>query len=219
MNIFSAFDTGVMVALLLGIEFLRSDIQTILYCKRNDPGIFKSCLYTLFILLASLYSIVAGAMLNPEPVPVYELMPGFQIGVYGSCFLFIFLVIAGLYRKILPLVLLGYAMVYVNRCTDTVTWICSVHDELFRQRRMIMKIKDVFQRKWITDSITKRRYPFQIPSMTGRLHIYPNFRKRMKSEIAMHFLVSLLSLHCVLVKRRCQRSTLLHNFPLPHEAT
>ena len=43
----------------------------------------------------------------------YELMPGFQIGVYGSCFLFIFLVIAGLYRKILPLVLLGYAMVYV----------------------------------------------------------------------------------------------------------
>ena len=113
MNIFSAFDTGVMVALLLGIEFLRSDIQTILYCKRNDPGIFKSCLYTLFILLVSLYSIVAGAMLNPEPVPVYELMPGFQIGVYGSCFLFIFLVIAGLYRKILPLVLLGYAMVYV----------------------------------------------------------------------------------------------------------
>ena len=84
MNIFSAFDTGVMVALLLGIEFLRSDIQTILYCKRNDPGIFKSCLYTLFILLASLYSIVAGAMLNPEPVPVYELMPGFQIGVYLS---------------------------------------------------------------------------------------------------------------------------------------
>ena len=113
MNIFSAFDTGVMVALLLGIEFLRSDIQTILYCKRNDPGIFKSCLYTLFILLASLYSILAGAMLNPEPVPVYELMPGFQIGVYGSCFLFIFLVVAGLYRKILPLVLLGYAMVYV----------------------------------------------------------------------------------------------------------
>ena len=101
MNTFSAFDTGVMVAFLLGIEFLRSDIQTILYCKRNDPGIFKSCLYTLFILLASLYSIVAGAMLNPEPVPVYELMPGFQIGVYGF------------YRKILPLVLLGYAMVYV----------------------------------------------------------------------------------------------------------
>ena len=100
MNTFSAFDTGVMVALLLGIEFLRSDIQTILYCKRDDPGIFKSCLYTLFILLASLYSIV-------------ELIPGFQIGVYGSFFLFIFLVIAGLYRKILPLVLLGYAMVYV----------------------------------------------------------------------------------------------------------
>ena len=32
---------------------------------------------------------------SPEPVPVYELMPGFQIGVYGSFFLFIFLVIAG----------------------------------------------------------------------------------------------------------------------------
>lgn len=81
--------------------------------KETIPGFFKSCLYTLFILLASLYSIVAGAMLNPEPVPVYELIPGFQIGVYGSFFLFIFLVIAGLYRKILPLVLLGYAMVYV----------------------------------------------------------------------------------------------------------
>ncbi|WP_240053803.1 SDR family NAD(P)-dependent oxidoreductase, partial [Bacteroides uniformis] len=27
--------------------------------------------------------------------------------------------------------------------------------------------------------------------------VKPNFRKRMKSEIAMHFLVSLLSLHCV----------------------
>ena len=114
MNVFSTFDTGVMVALLLGIEFLRSDIRTILYCKRNDPRILKSCLYTLLILLTSLYSIVAGAMLNPEPVPVYELIPGFQIGVYGSFFLFIFLVIAGLYRKILPLVLLGYAMVYVN---------------------------------------------------------------------------------------------------------
>ena len=113
MNVFSTFDTGVMVALLLGIEFLRSDIRTILYCKRNDPRILKSCLYTLLILLTSLYSIVAGAMLHPEPVPVYELIPGFQIGVYGSFFLFIFLVIAGLYRKILPLVLLGYAMVYV----------------------------------------------------------------------------------------------------------
>lgn len=113
MNTFSAFDMGVMVALLLGIEFLRNDIQTILYCKRNDPGTIKSCLYTLFILLSSLYSIVAGAMFNPELVLVYELIPGFQIGVYGSFFLFIFLVIAGLYRKILPLVLLGYAMVYV----------------------------------------------------------------------------------------------------------
>ncbi len=49
MNIFSAFDTSVMVALLLGIEFLRSDIRTILYCKRNDPRILKSCLYTLLI--------------------------------------------------------------------------------------------------------------------------------------------------------------------------
>ena len=63
MNVFSAFDTGVMVALLLGIEFLRSDIRTILYCKMNDPMILKSCLYTLLILLTSLYSIVAGAML------------------------------------------------------------------------------------------------------------------------------------------------------------
>lgn len=98
MNTFSAFDTGVMVALLLGIEFLRSDIQTILYCKRDDPGIFKSCLYTLFILLASLYSIVAGAMLNPEPVPVYELIPGFQIGVYGS-FFFVYI---SCYRRSLP---------------------------------------------------------------------------------------------------------------------
>ena len=34
--------------------------RTILYCKRNDPRILKSCLYTLLILLTSLYSIVAG---------------------------------------------------------------------------------------------------------------------------------------------------------------
>lgn len=113
MNIFSAFDTGVMVALLLGIEFLRSDIRTILYCKRNDPRILKSCLYTLLILLTSLYSIVVGAMLHPEPVPVYELMPGFQIGVYGFSFSFILLAIACLYRKILPFVLGGYAIIYV----------------------------------------------------------------------------------------------------------
>lgn len=86
MNVFSTFDTGVMVALLLGIEFLRSDIRTILYCKRNDPRILKSCLYTLLILLTNLYSIVAGAMLHPEPVPVYELIPGFQYGVYGFSF-------------------------------------------------------------------------------------------------------------------------------------
>jgi len=103
MNVFSTFDTGVMVALLLGIEFLRSDIRTILYCKRN----------TLLILLTSLYSIVAGAMLHPEPVPVYELIPGFQYGVYGFSFSFILLAVACLYRKTLPFVLLGYAMIYV----------------------------------------------------------------------------------------------------------
>ena len=102
MNVFSTFDTGVMVALLLGIEFLRSDIRTILYCKRNDPRILKSCLYTLLILLTSLYSIVAGAMLHPEPVPVY-----------GFSFSFILLAVACLYRKTLPFVLLGYAMIYV----------------------------------------------------------------------------------------------------------
>ena len=102
MNVFSTFDTGVMVALLLGIEFLRSDIRTILYCKRNDPRILKSCLYTLLILLTSLYSIVAGAMLHPEPVPVYELIPGFQYGVYGFSFSFILLAVACLYRKTLP---------------------------------------------------------------------------------------------------------------------
>lgn len=113
MNVFSTFDTGVMVALLLGIEFLRSDIRTILYCKRNDPRILKSCLYTLLILLTSLYSIVAGAMLHPEPVPVYELIPGFQYGVYGFSFSFILLAVACLYRKTLPFVLLGYAMIYV----------------------------------------------------------------------------------------------------------
>ena len=62
-------------------------------------------------------------------------------------------------------------------------------------------------------------YPFLIFIHLLSFSVLPNFRKRMKSEIAMHFLVSLLSLHCVLVKRRCQRSTLLHNFPLPHEAT
>ena len=70
-------------------------------------------LYTLLILLTSLYSIVVGAMLHPEPVPVYELMPGFQIGVYGFSFSFILLAIACLYRKILPFVLGGYAIIYV----------------------------------------------------------------------------------------------------------
>ena len=94
----NTFDTGIIVAILLGIEFLRSDIQTITLCKRNDPGILKSCLYTLLILLTSLY---------------YELIPGFQIGVYGFSFSFILLAIACLYRKILPLVLLGYAIIYV----------------------------------------------------------------------------------------------------------
>ena len=68
-----------MVSFLLGIEFLRSDIQTILYCG-NDPRMFKNCLYILLILLASLYSIVAGVVLYPEPVLIYELMPEFQIG-------------------------------------------------------------------------------------------------------------------------------------------
>lgn len=135
MNTFSAFDTGVMVALLLGIEFLRSDIQTILYCKRDDPGIFKSCLYTLFILLASLYSIVAGAMLNPEPIPVYELIPGFQIGVYGFSFSFILLAIACLYRKILPLVLLGYAIIYViGVLVPLLRYIVSMMDYFARAR-------------------------------------------------------------------------------------
>ena len=133
MNIFSAFDTSVMVALLLGIEFLRSDIRTILYCKRNDPWILKSCLYTLLILLTSLYSIVVGAMLHPEPVPVYELMPGFQIGVYGFSFSFILLAIACLYRKIFQIKSVyfftenitfcpwGIRYNICNRCTGTVT--------------------------------------------------------------------------------------------------
>ena len=81
--------------------------------KETIPGFLRAaCIHYLYCWQVFI-PIVAGAMLNPEPVPVYELMPGFQIGVYGSCFLFIFLVIAGLYRKILPLVLLGYAMVYV----------------------------------------------------------------------------------------------------------
>ena len=135
MNIFSAFDTSVMVALLLGIEFLRRDIQTITLCKRNDPGILKSCLYTLLILLTSLYSIVAGAMLHPEPVPVYELIPGFQIGVYGFSFSFILLAIACLYRKILPLVLLGYAIIYViGVLVPLLRYIVSMMDYFARAR-------------------------------------------------------------------------------------
>ena len=76
-------------------------------------GMIPGFLYTLLILLTSLYSIVAGAMLHPEPVPVYELIPGFQYGVYGFSFSFILLAVACLYRKTLPFVLLGYAMIYV----------------------------------------------------------------------------------------------------------
>ena len=131
----NTFDTGIIVAILLGIEFLRSDIQTITLCKRNDPGILKSCLYTLLILLTSLYSIVAGAMLHPEPVPVYELIPGFQIGVYGFSFSFILLAIACLYRKILPLVLLGYAIIYViGVLVPLLRYIVSMMDYFARAR-------------------------------------------------------------------------------------
>ena len=133
MNVFSAFDTGVMVALLLGIEFLRSDIRTILYCKRNDPRILKSCLYTLLILLTSLYSIVA--VLHPEPVPVYELIPGFQIGVYGFSFSFILLAVACIYRRTLPFVLLGYAMIYViGVLIPLLRYVVSIMDYFIRTR-------------------------------------------------------------------------------------
>ena len=131
----NTFDTGIIVAILLGIEFLRSDIQTITLCKRNDPGILKSCLYTLLILLTSLYSIVAGAMLHPEPVPVYELIPGFQIGVYGFSFSFILLAIACLYRKILPFVLGGYAIIYViGVLVPLLRYIVSMMDYFARAR-------------------------------------------------------------------------------------
>ena len=131
----NTFDTGIIVAILLGIEFLRSDIQTITLCKRNDPGILKSCLYTLLILLTSLYSIVAGAMLHPKPVPVYELIPGFQIGVYGFSFSFILLAIACLYRKILPLVLLGYAIIYViGVLVPLLRYVVSMMDYFIRTR-------------------------------------------------------------------------------------
>ena len=131
----NTFDTGIIVAILLGIEFLRSDIQTITLCKSNDPGSLKSCLYTLLILLTSLYSIVAGAMLHPEPVPVYELIPGFQIGVYGFSFSFILLAIACLYRKILPLVLLGYAIIYViGVLVPLLRYIVSMMDYFARAR-------------------------------------------------------------------------------------
>lgn len=133
MNTFSAFDTGVMVALLLGIEFLRSDIQAIALCKRNDPKIVKSCLYTLLISLASLYSIVAGAMLHSEPVPIYELIPGFQIGVYGFSFSFILFAIAYLYRKTLPFVLWGYAIIYIiGVLIPLLRYVVSVMDHFAR---------------------------------------------------------------------------------------
>ena len=95
------------------LSFLEVISERFSIVKRNDPRILKSCLYTLLILLTSLYSIVAGAMLHPEPVPVYELIPGFQYGVYGFSFSFILLAVACLYRKTLPFVLLGYAMIYV----------------------------------------------------------------------------------------------------------
>ena len=145
MNIFSAFDTGVMVALLLGIEFLRSDIRTILYCKRNDPMILKSCLYTLLILLTSLYSIVVGAMLHPEPVPIYELIPGFQIGVYGFSFSFILLAVACLYRKILPFVLWGYAIIYViGVLVPLLRYIVAMMDYFARTRVELVKLLIVF---------------------------------------------------------------------------
>ena len=113
MNTFSAFDTGVMVALLLGIEFLRSDIQTILYCKRNDPGIFKSCCIHCLYCWQVFIPLWPEPCLTPSPYPVYELISRFSNRSLWFFFCFIFLVIAGLYRKILPLVLLGYAMVYV----------------------------------------------------------------------------------------------------------
>lgn len=103
------------------------------------PGFLRvayiRCLYTLLILLTSLYSIVAGAMLHPEPVPVYELIPGFQIGVYGFSFSFILLAIACLYRKILPLVLLGYAIIYViGVLVPLLRYIVSMMDYFARAR-------------------------------------------------------------------------------------
>ena len=110
-------------------------IRTILYCKRNDPRILKSCLYTLLILLTSLYSIVAGAMLHPEPVPVYELIPDFQIGVYGFSFSFILLAVACLYRRTLPFVLLGYAMIYViGVLIPLLRYVVSMMDYFIRTR-------------------------------------------------------------------------------------
>ena len=95
------------------LSFLEVISERFSIVKGMIPRILKSCLYTLLILLTSLYSIVAGAMLHPEPVPVYELIPGFQYGVYGFSFSFILLAVACLYRKTLPFVLLGYAMIYV----------------------------------------------------------------------------------------------------------
>ena len=87
------------------------------------------------MLIYAAYSIVAGAMLHPEPVPVYELIPGFQIGVYGFSFSFILLAIACLYRKILPLVLLGYAIIYViGVLVPLLRYIVSMMDYFARAR-------------------------------------------------------------------------------------
>lgn len=94
-----------------------------------------SAFYTLLILLTSLYSIVVGAMLHPEPVPVYELIPGFQIGVYGFSFSFILLAVAYIYRRTLLFVLLGYAMIYViGVLMPLLRYVVSMMDYFIRTR-------------------------------------------------------------------------------------
>jgi len=55
-------------------------------------------------VISERFSIVKGMIPDPEPVPVYELIPGFQYGVYGFSFSFILLAVACLYRKTLPFV-------------------------------------------------------------------------------------------------------------------
>ena len=52
-------------------------------------------------------------MLHPEPVPVCELIPGFQIWGLWLFFSFILLAVVRLYRKHYLFVLLGHAMIYV----------------------------------------------------------------------------------------------------------